>query len=94
MPTSSFQQEASRIVTGVRRIAMIREARYIASLENLILRVPGKDKERTLRDFGEDGKDGDFVGVPCPAKEILYGLESREILEGLQGRGAQDDLTL
>ena len=73
---------------------MIHGRGYIASLENLILRVPGEDEEGPFRDFSQDGEDGRFWGLFYPGKEIPDGMEPRKIFKGLQCRGAQDNLTL
>ena len=73
---------------------MIHRRGYIASLENLIMRVPGEDEKGPLRDFSEDREDGRFAGLSYPEKEILDGMESRKIFKGFQCRGAEDNLTL
>ena len=70
---------------------MIDRGGDLSFLKNFIFWVPGEDDKGSTCYLGEDRED---ILLSLRVEHLVNAFESGKILESLQGRGAQDDISL
>jgi hypothetical protein len=63
-------------------------------LKNVIFRIPWKNNKGYACYLGEDRENGTDILLSLRAEQLVNAFESGKILKSLQGRGAQDDISL
>jgi hypothetical protein len=73
---------------------VIDRGRDLPLLKNVIFRIPWKNNNGSACYLGEDWEDRADILLSLRVEHLVNAFESGKILKSLQGRGAQDDISL
>ena len=66
----------------------------LSFLKNFIFWIPGKNNKGPTCYLGEDRENREDILLSLRVEHLVNAFESGKILKSLQGRGAQDDISL